>query len=122
MKNDETGRFFKALTRISEAAALRNDRQRSLTPQCPSPSYLIECLVWNVPNALFGHDTLKEDVRIAIANLWGDNLSTHCDDEEEQKPQAPEHAAAVKVEAARRGISFGKVFEQMWTLYRREKR
>jgi hypothetical protein len=38
----------------------------------PIPSYLIECLVWNVPNAGLGHDTLKADVRYAIAHLWSE--------------------------------------------------
>lgn len=30
---------------------------------------------------------------------------------------APERAAAVKVEAARRGISLKKLFEEMWAAY-----
>jgi hypothetical protein len=36
----------------------------------PIPSFLIECLIWNVPNAQFGNPTLKSDVRNAIAHLW----------------------------------------------------
>jgi hypothetical protein len=36
----------------------------------PIPSFLNECLVWNVPNEGFGHDTYKEDVRYVIAHLW----------------------------------------------------
>lgn len=31
----------------------------------------------------------------------------------------PEQASAVKVEAARRGISLKKLFEEMWTLYQK---
>lgn len=30
---------------------------------------------------------------------------------------SPEQAAAVKVEAARRGLSLKKLFDEMWTLY-----
>lgn len=36
------------------------------------PSYLIECLVWNVPDASFEHAALKADVRDAIAHLWNE--------------------------------------------------
>lgn len=30
---------------------------------------------------------------------------------------SPEQASAVKVEAARRGISLKKLFDEMWTIY-----
>jgi hypothetical protein len=68
-KNDETGRRFKAVTRILKN--LRNEMaDEGYQAADPIASYLIECLVWNVPNEGFGHDTLRADVRWALAHLW----------------------------------------------------
>ncbi len=68
-KNDETGRRFKAVTRILKR--LRNEMaDEGYVAAEPIPSYLIECLAWNVPNEGYGHDTLCADVRWAIAHLW----------------------------------------------------
>jgi hypothetical protein len=68
-KNEATGRRFKAITRILKR--LRNEMvDAGYEAAKPIPSYLIECLIWNVPNNGFGHDTLKADVRYAIAHLW----------------------------------------------------
>jgi len=68
-KNDETGRRFKAVTRILKR--LRNEMADSgYDAAKPIPSFLIECLVWNVPNEGFGYDTLRGDVRHALAHLW----------------------------------------------------
>jgi hypothetical protein len=68
-KNDATGRRFKAVTRILKR--LRNEMvdERYEVAE-PIPSYLIECLVWNVPNELLGNEALKDDVRNSIAHLW----------------------------------------------------
>jgi predicted nucleotidyltransferase len=75
-KNDETGRRFKAVTRILKR--LRNEMaDEGYGAAGPIPSYLIECLVWNVPNEGFGHDTLRADVRWALAHLWN---NTRTDD------------------------------------------
>jgi hypothetical protein len=66
-KNDATGRRYKKLVRILkrlENELVRNDISR------PVRSYLIECLVHNVPNALFGNSTLTEDVRQALASIY----------------------------------------------------
>ena len=40
----------------------------------PIPSFLVECLVWNVPNDRFGHDTYKQDVRSALAYLFNNTM------------------------------------------------
>ena len=56
-----------------DADELRTVREASLTTdqaiQTKTPSFLIECLVWNVPNEGFGHDTLRADVRYTLAHL-----------------------------------------------------
>src|SRR5712691_5358765 len=70
-KNDATGRRFKAVTRILKQ--LRNEMvEDSYEVADPIPSYLIGCLVWNVPIEGFGHDTLTADVRYALAHLWNE--------------------------------------------------
>lgn len=68
-KNDATGRRFKALVRIMKR--LRNEMdENGIDSPKHIPSFLTECLVWNVPNEGFGHDTYKEDVQTVIAYLW----------------------------------------------------
>lgn len=70
-KNSQTGRRFKAVTRILKR--LRNEMADDGYEAVKSiPSYLIECLVWNVPNEGFGHNTLEADVRYALAHLWNE--------------------------------------------------
>lgn len=68
-KNDDTGRRFKAVVRILKSlrAAMEAD---NIPAAKPIPSYLVECLVWNVPNVGFGHDTYTADVRYALAHLF----------------------------------------------------
>jgi len=41
----------------------------------PIPSFLIECLVWNVPDGGFGHTTLTADVRYALAHTFNETLN-----------------------------------------------
>src|ERR1700756_722630 len=68
-KNDATSRRFKAVVRILKR--LRNEMvDNGHKVAEPIPSYLMECLVWNVPNQGFGHDKYYDDVRYAIAHLW----------------------------------------------------
>jgi hypothetical protein len=70
-KNDATGRRFKAVTRILKR--MRNEMAEEGYEAAETiPSYLIECLVWNVPNDGFGNDTLMADVRYALAHLWNE--------------------------------------------------
>lgn len=70
-KNEDTGQRFKAVTRILKR--LRNEMaDEGYDAAEPIPSYLIECLVWNVPNEDFGHYTWTEDVRHALAHLWNE--------------------------------------------------
>jgi hypothetical protein len=70
-KNDATGRRFKAVVRILKR--LRNEMvDNGHMVAEPIPSYLIECLVWNVPNEGFGHDKYRDDVRYALAHLWNE--------------------------------------------------
>jgi predicted nucleotidyltransferase len=68
-KNDSTGRRFKAVTRI-----LKNLRYELIDDGDKIaetiPSFLIECLVWNVPDEHLRLGTLKQAVRASILYLW----------------------------------------------------
>jgi hypothetical protein len=70
-KNSETNRRFKAVTRIMKR--LRNEMaEKGYTSAEPIPSYLIECLVWNVPDEDLRQDTYTSSVRHSIAHLWNE--------------------------------------------------
>ena len=70
-KNDATGRRFKAGVRIMKR--LRNEMvENGHKVAEPIPSYLLECLVWNVPDVGFGHEKYRDDVRYIIAHLWNE--------------------------------------------------
>jgi hypothetical protein len=73
-KNSDTSRRFKAMVRIMKQ--LRNYMvEEGIASAKAIPSFLNECLVWNVPNGGFGHDTYAADVRYAIAHLWNETRS-----------------------------------------------
>src|SRR5690606_35581339 len=68
-KNQNTGERLKAMVRIMKR--LRNEmHEAAIGAAKPIPSFLNECLVWNVPNEGFSHETYKEDVQYVIAHLW----------------------------------------------------
>lgn len=68
-KNTRTGRNFKRLVRIIKR--LRNQMaDERIAAAEPIPSYLIECLVWNVPDEGFSNSTYAADVRWVLAHLF----------------------------------------------------
>lgn len=70
-KNEKTERRFKALVRIFKR--LRNEiTDHDHKAAEPIPSFLIECLVWNVPNNYFQYDSYFDAVRNAVAWLWNE--------------------------------------------------
>ena len=78
-KNDATGMRFKKIVRV--AKRLRNEMvANGVTAAKPIPSYLIECLVWNVPDSALGHDDYADDVRSVLAHvLLGTIDDSACD-------------------------------------------
>jgi hypothetical protein len=69
-KNGRTGQRFKKMVRILKR--LRNEMaDNGVAAARPIPSYLIECLVWNVPDSTFGHDGYSDDVRASLVSLFG---------------------------------------------------
>lgn len=68
-KNKLTGRQFKAVTRVLKSLRYELIDEGDKVAE-KIPSYLIECLVWNVSNGDLGHATLMENVRASIISLW----------------------------------------------------
>lgn len=68
-KNQATGGRYKDIVR----ALKRLEGELVATGTLPSeyPSYLVECLVYNVPNSAFGQVRLLDDLRSVLALLWG---------------------------------------------------
>jgi hypothetical protein len=81
LKNDATGRRFKRIVRALKR--LENELvDQGLLKSVPS--YLIECLVYNVPNDRFGHPTYLADIRSALAVIFNGTLRDDaCEDWEE---------------------------------------
>jgi hypothetical protein len=72
-KHNATGRRFRKVIRMLKR--LRNEMQDSKIVAANSvASCLIECLVWNVPNDQFGHDTYTADVRAILAHLFNNTM------------------------------------------------
>lgn len=73
-KNEATDRRFKAIVRILKR--LRNqmaENDHAIAEDIPS--FLIECLVWNVSNEGFGYSTLRADVQYSLAQLIDETAS-----------------------------------------------
>lgn len=68
-KNSATGRRFKGMVRILKSA--RNAMEDAGIQAVKAiPGFLIECLVWNVPDFCFSNDSWHKDVRAALSYLW----------------------------------------------------
>jgi hypothetical protein len=73
-KNDKTGKRFKRIIKILKV--LRNEMQEVHIKEADNiASFLIESLIWNVPNSGFGHAKLSDDVKFVIAHCYNYTLS-----------------------------------------------
>lgn len=73
-KNRATGNRFKYMTRVVKR--LRDEMtDASIEAADGTPSHLIECLVWNVPNEGFGHREYGADVRYVLAHTFNGTMS-----------------------------------------------
>jgi len=73
-KNKETGNRFKFMTRLLKR--LRNRMAEDGVPEAePIASFLIECLVWNVPSEGFGHEAYADDVRYVLAHTFNQTMT-----------------------------------------------
>jgi hypothetical protein len=69
-KNQNTGERFKAMVRaLKNLRAEMEDEGKAVAK--PIPSFLIECLVWNVPNDRFNHkDSYYEDMKAVLTFVY----------------------------------------------------
>lgn len=67
-KNKQTGTRFKSIVRVLKA--LSNEMAEQGIQAGNIPGFLIECLVWNVPNDRFQHYTYTSDVKAALVFLY----------------------------------------------------
>ncbi len=73
-KNDTTGRRFKPVVRILKRLRYEMvDNGHKIAGSIPS--FLLECLAWNVPDDGFGHENYRDDVQYALAHLWNETRS-----------------------------------------------
>jgi hypothetical protein len=68
-KNDRTSRRFKAIVRVLKSLCYEMQAQ-GVSDARNIPSYLIECLCWNVPDRLFMFDSLAGSVGAVVADVW----------------------------------------------------
>lgn len=69
-KNLSTKQRFKKVVRILKR--LKNFmEEQGVQAAKPIPSYLVECLVWNVLNDQFGNDNITDDVKNVLLYLFG---------------------------------------------------
>jgi hypothetical protein len=72
-KNTETARSFKGCVRILKTLRYKMvaDGFKSASE---STSFLMECLIWNVPNNLFGSTTWTAEMRSCLAYLYNNTI------------------------------------------------
>jgi hypothetical protein len=67
-KNTATGRRFKQIVRCVKRLEVELFEEGRIPREYPG--YLIECLVYNVPDWKFGNATLYADMEAVLAHLW----------------------------------------------------
>lgn len=72
-KHSATGERYKKMVRIIKKLRNKMNDEGKLTFN--APSFLIESLVWNVPNRMFNHDDYYDDVRWVVAECFNKTLS-----------------------------------------------
>ncbi|MDO9540934.1 MAG: nucleotidyltransferase [Kiritimatiellia bacterium] len=72
-KSNATGTRFKSIIRVLKA--LSNEMTGQGVGAANIPGFLIECLVWNVPNSNFQNSTYRADVHAALAFLFNNTRS-----------------------------------------------
>lgn len=73
-KNKAPRRCFKSVVRIIKS--LCNDMTENGIAQAkPITGFLIECLIWNVPNDYFGYSTWSDHVKASLAFLFNNTIS-----------------------------------------------
>lgn len=68
-KNDATGRRFKGVVRILKNIRNEMDERGDSTAKAV-PCYLLECMAWNAPDALYAGSTWDRCVQAVLGYLW----------------------------------------------------
>jgi len=68
-KNRKTGSRFKYITRVLKRLK-HHMSANSIVMAEKVPSYLIECLMWNVPNEHYGNDKYADDIKNALIYIY----------------------------------------------------
>jgi hypothetical protein len=72
-KNTNTGKRYKRTVRILKS--LSNEMsENGIKSAKEAPSFLVECLTWNVPNINFNRTTYYATVRAALAHLFNETM------------------------------------------------
>jgi hypothetical protein len=74
-KNKTTSMRFKSIVRVMKRLRNEMGEKAKIASANPIPSYLVECLGYNVPNNTFGHYQYKDDVRSVITHLYNQTLN-----------------------------------------------
>jgi len=72
-KNKDTGGKFKDLVRIIKRLKVKMSEEK-ISAADPIPSFLIESLIWNVPNSNFGYYSYSQIVRESLAHLFNKTI------------------------------------------------
>lgn len=80
-KNDRTRRRYKRMVRVLKRLQDRMVADGKFAD--PLPSYLVECVVFNVADAAFGRPTYRDDARAVLSALFNDTLPGGCADDYE---------------------------------------
>ena len=101
-KNGSTGQRYKNYVRALKNAENHLVSQGTITAK---PSYLMECLVWNVPDATLKTGTLDDGFRATLVWLWQHLNEQYVreDWEEPNRPQVPVRRWAEVVPHGRQG-------------------
>ncbi len=72
-KTQDTGRRYKKMVRALKKLQTKLVDEGILDKELAS--YLVECIVYNVPNDHFGHATYKADMRAVLAYIFNETLN-----------------------------------------------
>ena len=73
--NTATRRRYKRIVRIVKRLCIEM-AENGIAAAGAIPGFLIECLIWNVPNEHFAHSTYRADVRAVLAHLFNNSRSS----------------------------------------------
>jgi hypothetical protein len=74
-KNKKSGERFKAMVRALKNLRIEMEDQGKAEAKKPISSFLVECLVWNVPDVHFNHTTYYDDMKEVLRFLYHNTSS-----------------------------------------------